>query len=86
MNILKVYCDRKTAMYYMKDFTRVNPGSKCWTTDCRVTLFNGVEVYFGYIQREQDLNRYQGRKYQILEIYTTLSAESESYLMSTVRE
>lgn len=85
MNILKIYRDRENAVFHMKEFSETNPGSKCRLKDCRVTLYNGVEVYFGYLRSENDLARYQGWGYQMLEIHTHLSDEWVSWLMSRVR-
>lgn len=86
MNILKIYRDRENAIFHMKEFAEINPGSKCRLKDCRVTLYNGVEVCFGYLSSENDLERYQGWRYQMLEIHTSLSDECVSWLMSRVRE
>jgi len=85
VNILKIYRDRVTAVCEMEAFTKVNPGAKCSIRDCRATLYNGVKVYFGYLRSENDLARYQGWRYQMLEIHTSLSEECVSWLMSRVR-
>lgn len=86
MNILKIYPNREVAVSRMQEFTQVNPGAKCHIKDCRVTLFNGSEVYFGYLRSEKDLVKYQGWRYQVLEIQAPLSEECVSWLMSRVRE
>ena len=85
MNILKIYRDCNTAIFQMKEFAEVNPGSKYRMKDCRVTLYNGVEVHFGYARSEEDLVKYRGWEYQVLEIHTPLSDECVSWLVSRVR-